>query len=295
MRRTPPPDKKGTNTMSFQIISDSCFDYPYLADDISWIKRVPLYIELDGEVFTDNENLRCTGLITKMAASSSAPKSSCASPGNFLEAFECGADDVYVITLSDKVSGSYASAIVAANMFKEKYPDRNIFVFSSRSAAAGQVALGEKLYELASSGMPFAEVMRHGLKFVDEMSTYFVLENLDVFRKNGRLSHLQSIVTGALRIKLVMGADSSGNVCVRGKALSTDGAISKMIDMIAARISPAEAKTRKLYISHCQCPERARLVRDSILKKVPFKDSLILRTGGISTIYANDGGFVLAY
>ena len=281
--------------MSFQIISDSCFDYPYLADDVSWIKRVPLYIELDGEVFTDNENLRCTGLITKMAASSNAPKSSCASPGNFLEAFECDASDVYVVTLSDKVSGSYASAVVAANMFKEKYPDRNIFVFSSRSAAAGQVALGEKLYELASSGIPFPEVVRHGLKFVDDMSTYFVLENLDVFRKNGRLSHLQSIVTGALRIKLVMGADSSGNVCVRGKALSTDGAISKMIDMIASRISPAEAKTRRLYVSHCQCPERARQVRDSLLKKVPFKDCLILRTGGISTIYANDGGFVLAY
>lgn len=281
--------------MSFQIIGDSCCDYPYLAEDFGWLKRVPLTIELDNEVYVDNEHLRCAGLLSKMAASLSAPKSACPSPGEYLDAFDCGADDIYVVTLSDKLSGSYGSAVVAANMFKEKYPDRNIFVFTSRSAASGEIAICAKLYELASSGMDFGSVVKNGLQFVSELSTYFVLENLDVFRKNGRLNHLQSIVTGALRLKLIMGGDETGNICVRGKALSVERALASMADMIAKRCPPETAKDKTLYITQCQCPDRARKTRDMILKKTPFKDSLILRSGGISTIYANTGGLVVCF
>ncbi len=281
--------------MSFQIIGDSCCDYPYLAEDFSWLVRVPLTIELENEIFVDDENLRCAGLLSKMAASLSAPKSACPSPGSFLGAYECGADDIYVVTLSDKLSGTYASAVVAAKMFKEKYPERNIFVFSSKSAAAGEIAICRKIKELADSGMPFDDIVKKTLKFIEELSTYFVLENLEVFRKNGRLNHLQSIVTGALRLKLVMGGDDTGNICVRGKALSLDRAITKMAELIAQRSNPEVTKNKTLYITHCQCMDRARLARDIVMKNTPFKDCLILRAGGISTIYANSGGFVLCY
>lgn len=281
--------------MSFQIIGDSCCDYPYLEEDFSWLKRVPLTIELDNEVYVDDENLRCAGLISKMAASMNAPKSACPSPGDFLDTFDCGADDIYVVTLSDKLSGTYASAVVAANMFKEKYPERNIFIFSSRSAASGEISICCTLYELASSGMKFDDVVKAGLKAVDDLSTYFVLENLDVFRKNGRLNHLQSLVTGALRLKMVMGGDETGNICVRGKALSMDRAISKMAELISHRCDKKTAADKTLYITQCQCPERARQARDAILKLTPFKDCQILRSGGISTIYANNGGLVVCF
>ncbi len=281
--------------MSFQIIGDSCCDYPYLADDFPWLVRVPLTIELDNEIYVDDVNLRCAGLLSKMAASLSAPKSACPSPGNYLQEYECGADDIYVVTLSDKLSGSYASAVVAANMFKEKYPERNIFVFTSKSAAAGEIAVCEKLYEWASAGMAFDDVVKAGLKFIDEMNTYFILETLDVFRKNGRLSHLQSLVTSALKLKLIMGGDDTGNICVRGKVLSMDRAISKMAEMISARCDAETAKNKILYITQCQCYDRARKTRDAIMKYTPFKDCLILRAGGISTIYANAGGQVICF
>lgn len=281
--------------MSFQIVGDSCCDYPYLAEDYPWILRVALTIDLDGESYVDDKNLRCADLLRKMSASSNAPKSACPSPGGFLEAYECGADDIYVVTLSDKLSGSYESAVIAANMFKEKYPERNIFVFSSRSAASGQIAVCEKLYDAASGGATFDEVVKTGLRFVDELTTFFILEDLDVFRKNGRLNHLQSIVTGALRLKLVMGGDENGNICIRGKALSVDRAITKMAELIMQKNDPESIKNKTLYITQCQCPDRARQVRDVLMKKLPFKDCLILRSSGISTIYANSGGFITCF
>ncbi|MEA4895452.1 MAG: DegV family protein [Oscillospiraceae bacterium] len=281
--------------MSFQIIGDSCCDYPYLEDDFKWIKRVPLTIELDGETFVDNEELRSALLISKMAASRNAPKSACPAPGIFEEAYDCGADDVYVVTLSDKLSGSYGSAVVAANMFKENHPEKNIFVFSSKSAASGEIAVCSKILSLAEAGVPFDEVVSQTLDFINNLSTYFVLETLEVFRKNGRLNHLQSIITGALKLKLVMGGDENGNVCVRGKALSIDRAVAKMSELIADRCANMDMSARTLFITHCQCPDRARQARDYVVAKVGFKDCVILRAGGISTIYANAGGIILAY
>ncbi len=281
--------------MSFQIIGDSCCDYPYLEDDYTWLKRVPLSIELDGETFVDDETLRCSMLISKMAASRNAPKSACPSPGSYVAAYDCGVDDVYVVTLSDKLSGSYNSAVVAANMFKESHPEKNIFVFSSRSAAAGQIAICHKIRSMANEGLGFDEIVAQTLEFINNLSTYFLLETLEVFRKNGRLNHLQSIITGALKIKLVMGGDETGNICVRGKALSMNSAVAKMADLIAERSKNQDISDRILCITHCQCPDRARAARDSIMAKVPFKDSIILKAGGISTIYANDGGIIVAY
>jgi len=281
--------------MSFQIIGDSCCDYPYMHEDYPWLVRVPLTIELDGVTYVDDSNLVCSRLVNKMAASSNAPKSACPSPGDYFQAMDCGADDIYVVTLSDKLSGSFSSAVIGGNMFKEKYPDRNVFVFSSRSAASGQIAICEKLYELASSGLSFDEVTKQGLAFVNNMSTYFVLETLDVFRKNGRLNHLQSLVTSALKIKMIMGGDENGNICVRGKALSINKALISMADMISKRCPPEEAKNRTLYITQCQCPERAKKTAELIMQKTPFKDCRILRAGGISTIYANEGGQVVCF
>lgn len=281
--------------MSFQIIGDSCCDYPYLEDDYNWLKRVPLSIELDGETFIDDETLRCSMLLSKMAASRNAPKSACPAPGSYVEAYECGADDIYVVTLSDKLSGSYNSAVVGANMFKENHPEKNIFVFSSRSASAGQLAICHYILDLANAGTAFDEIVAKTLDFINNLTTYFLLETLEVFRKNGRLNHLQSIITGALKIKLVMGGDETGNICVRGKALSMNSAVAKMADLIAERVKNQDISNRILCITHCQCPDRARAARDAIMEKVPFKECRIYKAGGISTIYANDGGIIVAY
>jgi len=281
--------------LSFQIIGDSCCDYPYLEDDFTWLKRVALTIDLDGETFVDDETLRCSMLLSKMAASRNAPKSACPSPGSYYEAYDCGADDIYVVTLSDKLSGSYNSAVVAAHMFEESHPEKNIFVFSSRSASAGQIAICQNIHALATAGVPFAEIVSQTLEFINNLTTYFLLETLEVFRKNGRLNHLQSIITGALKLKLIMGGDETGNICVRGKALSMDRAVSKMSELIAERCKNLDMSTRMLYITHCKCPDRARQERDAILEKVGFKGCQILKAGGISTIYANAGGIIVAY
>lgn len=281
--------------MSFKIIGDSCCDYPYLTSDYPWLERVPLKITLDGREYIDDKSLRPSLLISDMSASRQAPKSACPSPGDYIEAMDCGCEDVYVVTLSNKLSGSFQSAAVAMSTLLAEKPDSHIFVFSSNSAAAGELAICEKLYALASTGMDFSEVVSETLDFIASLSTFFVLETLDVFRKNGRLNHLQAAVTGALRLKLIMGGDETGNICIRGKSLSMGKALMTMAELIAKQCAGLDMSDRTLYITQCACPDRGRKAASLIMDRVGFKDFKLFAAGGISTIYANSGGLIVAF
>ena len=125
------------------------------------------------------------------------------------------------------------------------------------------------------------------------MKTSFVLESLENLRKNGRLSGLQAFIINTLNIKLVMGATPEGTIYRLDQArgiIRALGAMAKHIEHDVIR--PQE---RILTIAHCNCYERAVYIKDEILKRVPFKDFLIVETAGVSTLYANDGGIIVAY
>ena len=124
------------------------------------------------------------------------------------------------------------------------------------------------------------------------MQTLFVLDNLDNLKKAGRLTKAQALITGALRVKLVMGSTPEGEICKRGQALSTRQALSKMTSLMAA--DPGH-RGRILCITHCLCRERADELAVMAQKYCDFSRVIITRTRGISSFYANAGGIIAAY
>lgn len=139
--------------------------------------------------------------------------------------------------------------------------------------------------------MAFDEIVSTVEAYIEGQNTYFVLENLDTLRKNGRLTGIKSFVASALNIKPVMGATPQGTICQLGQARGMKRALAKMVDQIAA--DAKGAKNKVLGISHCNCPERAREVERMIKDKIQVKSSFIVDTAGISTMYANDGGIIV--
>jgi len=278
--------------MGYKILADSCCDYPNSTDCETWLTRVPLVISLEGREYVDDETLDCAKLLDDMDLASSAPKSACPAPQSYYDA-AAGAQDVYIITLSARLSGSYEAARAGAELIQSD--GRNAHVFNSRSASAGEVAICLKVKELAESGMPFSEVVEKGEAFIRAMTTLFALETLEVLRKNGRLTHLQSIVTAALKLKLIMGADENGSIALRGKALTIKRAMTNLAERVQKSAEKIEASKHRLVISQCGCPERAEQLKQMILKLCPFGEVVICRTGGISTIYASRGGVVVAF
>ena len=279
--------------MSFKIIVDSCCDLtagqllqgPFL--------RAPLTISIAGEDIVDDETFDQNHLILLMRENAQPPKTACPSPAQYLDAFErAAADDIYVVTLSALLSGSHNAAAQARAIWLEDHPEAHIHIFNSCSAAAGEVAVAMKLWEVAGTGRDFQTVVNEVSQYIASMTTYFVLEDLDHLRKNGRLTGALAIVTEALRIKLLMGATPEGQIKKVGQALSVKQALTRMVSLMAADPNH-EGKT--LSIVHCNNLDRALYVRDMVKKSCRFKDILLSEARGVTTVYANDGGIVTAF
>ena len=278
--------------MSFKIIVDSCCDLTPAQLREECFVKVPLTIRVGGHTIVDDDTFDQGELLWRMKESETAPQSACPSPMQYLEAFDCGADDLYVVTLSALLSGSHNAAAQARSIWLEDHPGANVHIFNSCSASAGEVLVALKIQELAQSGMDFTTVVDQVSRYINEMETYFVLETLDTLRKAGRLTRVQSIVTGALHIKLLMGATPEGEICKKGQAMSVKQALNKMVALMADDLKHVG---KRLSIVHCNCLERAFYVKELAMKQCRFDEILVSDTGGIATMYANDGGVIVAY
>ncbi|MGE4276794.1 MAG: DegV family protein [Lawsonibacter sp.] len=278
--------------MSFKIVVDSCCDLTaQMMKDPVFVK-VPLTIRSNGSVFVDDQTFDQADLLWSMKQSETAPSTACPSPQSYLDAYRGEEQDIYVVTLSALLSGSHNSAEQARLLLEEDEPDKNVHVFNSCSASSAEVLAALKIRELAGSGMPFKHVVREVEQYIYRMQTLFVLETLENLRKNGRLTKLQAVVTGALKIKLLMSATHEGEIYKLGQALSIKQALTKMVDRMAA--DPTHEGCT-LAICHCNCLDRAFQVKERVEAKCKFSNILILEAGGITTVYANDGGVVTAY
>ena len=278
--------------MSFKIIVDSCCDLTPAQLREECFVKVPLTIRVGNHTIVDDDTFDQGELLWRMKESETAPQSACPSPMQYLEAFDCGADDLYVVTLSALLSGSHNAAAQARSIWLEDHPGANVHIFNSCSASAGEVLVALKIQELAQSGMDFTTVVDQVSRYINEMQTYFVLETLDTLRKAGRLSRVQSLVTSTLRIKLLMGATPEGEICKKGQAMSVKQALNKMVALMADDLKHVG---KRLSIVHCNCLERAFYVKELAMKQCRFDEILVSDTGGIATMYANDGGIVVAY
>ncbi|MCI8598190.1 MAG: DegV family protein [Lachnospiraceae bacterium] len=277
--------------MSYKIIVDSCGELPESYKKDKHFESVPLELNIDGYHIIDDETFDQADFLKRVEKSPNCPKSSCPSPQRYMEAYTCEAENVYVVTLSAELSGSYNSAMLGKKLYQEEMGEKNIYVFNSCSASIGETLIALKIEEMEKAGFPFQDVVEKVEAYIKEQNTYFVLESLEALRKNGRLSNLKAFVANALNIKPVMGATPIGTICQLDQARGIDRALRKMVDYTVKGIKNPSEKI--LAISHCNCLERAKMVRDEVKKKVQVKDILILDTAGISSLYASDGGVIL--
>lgn len=276
--------------MSYKIVADSCCEFPAEYEKDSRYERVPLGLEVDDELIMDDETFHQAEFLKKVAKSPKCPKSFCPSPEKFMEAYKTDAENVFVFTLSSKLSGSYNSAELGKKLYHEKFGEKNIFVLDSESASCGETQQAFKAVQFFKEGFSFEEICKKLTEYRDHMNTYFVLDNLETLRKNGRLTGVKALVASTLSIKPVMGANR-GEIIQLGQAIGIKKALAKMAEIVAKEAVCPEEKT--LMITHCNCLERAESVRKMILDKIRVKDVLIMDTKGVSSMYANDGGVIV--
>lgn len=278
--------------MSFHIVCDSCTDLTEEDLKKGCYTLVPLTLLVDGEEIIDDETFDQADFLAKVATSKESVKSACPAPESYMEAYS-KADDIYVVTLSAELSGSYNSAVLGKNLYEEENGTKNIHVVNSRGAATTQVLIARKLNEYASQGMPFEEVVDKIEEYTTSLRTYFVLETLEVLRKNGRLSRLSATIAGALNIKPVMIGTRDGVIQKAAQARGMKKALAKMVEHMGSE--GRDLTRRQFVISHCNCYERAVYVKELIKKHLHAEDVDIVDTKGVSSLYACDGGIIVSY
>ncbi|MCR4834278.1 MAG: DegV family protein [Butyrivibrio sp.] len=277
--------------MSYKLVVDSCCDLPEELKNDSRIQRIPFVLQIKDRHIIDDDTFDQLDFIKSVAESEECPKSACPSPDLFMKAFDTDADDIYVVTISSKLSGCYNSAILAQSMYEEDNEGKKkIHVFDSRSACCGETQIVFRVMELAEQGKTFEEIVEDVENYRDGMNTYFVLDNLETLRKNGRLSGVKALVASTLSIKPVM-CGIQGSIAQRGQGIGIKKALMRMTDLCVAEVKDPAEKT--LMITHCNCYERAEVVKGMILTKTEFKKVVIVDAAGLSTMYANDGGIVV--
>lgn len=278
--------------MSYKIAIDSCGELLNEWKDDERIESVPLTLMVGGESIIDDETFDQKDFLKKVAACLECPKSACPSPERYMKAYECEADHIYAVTLSSELSGSYNSAVLGKSLFLEDNPGKKIHVFNSKSASGGESLIAMKIVECEEKGLSFEEVIETVDKYIEEMSTFFVLENLETLRKNGRLSRVKALVASALKIKPVMGSTPEGSISQFDQARGMNKAIVKMVELVGEKGINIHEKI--VAITYCNCPERAKMLEEAIRERLNPAKIVVMDTAGVSSMYANDGGVIVA-
>lgn len=282
--------------MSFRIIADSCCDRTNVINTYDNITFVPLTLSVGDYSIPDDENFDQDDFVGRMLASDVVARTACPSPDAWASAFDCDEDDLYVITITDKLSGTYNSAIQGKSIFCEEHPGKNIHVFNSLATSGIESLVVEKIHQLAGSGMSFDRVVEEIEDYiVNHTALYFCLESLDVLKNNGRLFALAATVLKKLRLKMVFERTTEGNIKLAGQEIATNRAIAKMAAIIAENVKNIDLSDKKLVITHVCCPERAQLVADKIGALVQFSEVEIVRASGLNSVYASNGGIIVSY
>ena len=277
--------------MDYKIVADSSCDLNAELEKYMDVKLIPFKIDIDDKSFIDDENIDMDDLYKSMKASPNPIRSSCPSPGDFKAQF-VDSDNIFVVTISSKLSATYNSVILAKDMILEEFKDKFVHVFDSKGASVTETLTAMKIQDSINMKLSREEIVNRVEEYIDELKTYFISEDLSNLIKNGRISKTQGLIANLLNIKPVMRADEEGNIETVEKIRGSKKAFKRLVEIIGEKGSNFEEKIAA--ISHANALDKALALKED-LKKYNFKDIIIVETTALSAVYVNDGGIIISF
>lgn len=276
--------------MKRKIVADSSMEWTPALANSGLVHLVPFAVDIGTQHFVDDESTPLETFIKEMKAYDQSPRSAAPAPGAYLEAFG-DADEVFVVTISSKLSASYNNAQLAKTMAEEK-GNQKVHIFDSKSAVSGETMVAESIMYRIQKEMPFEEIVQEVEDHIENHTTLFVLETLENLIKNGRISKWKGAIAGALTIMPVMHA-VDGEIDLFQMARGKKNAYKKLIQAVGEK-SVAQAE-RILYISHCNAQDVADQLKKTIEEQYKFCEVKLTKMKLLSSMYANTGGIVISF
>ena len=275
-----------------RIVADSSCDLTSEVRERMNITLVPLTITVGERHFKDDENLDVEEMLKHIESSSEVPRSACPSPQDFMDAFK-EEGSVFVVTLTAALSGTYNSAILGKDLYKEEDPEKFIHIFDSKGSSSRETLIALKINELIKKGLSEKDIVEEVEDFIRNMKYFFQLGSLDIMMKNGRISKLKGTIGSVLNLKPILKASETGEAELYENVRSEKKSIKKFIEIIGENGS--DFADRIAVISHCYALEKASKLKEEIKANYNFKEILIVPTKGLSSLYTSRGGITLAF
>lgn len=274
--------------MENKIILDSAGDLQIFSGvDFSC---VPLKITAGEREFVDDSAMNVEEMVSYLKTYKGKAHTACPGVGEYLEAFG-DAENVYCITITSGLSGSYNSAVVAARTYQEQHPDRHIHVFDSLSTGPEMILMAEKIRDLLSEKLSFDSIVQKVKAYQEKTRLMFSLESLHNLANNGRVSVAVATMAGILGIRLVGKASDKGTLEPTGKVRGEK----KLIPELVRSLKEMGYDGGKVRINHCFNPNAAAKLRDALLSHFPAARIDIGKTGGLCSFYAEVGGLLIGF
>ena len=248
----------------------------------------PITISTDNKHYVDNQELDVHLMSEELAKYKGVSHTACPSVGSWLDCYE-GFDEVFVITLTGAMSGTYNSAMTAKGIYEEENENVKVHVFDSLSTGPEMRLLIEKLKEMIDEDLPFEEIVEKGQDYLNHTRLFFALKSLHNFAMNGRVSKAVASAIGVLNISIFATASEEGTIQQISKCRGEKKVVKSMIE----HLENAGYHGGKVRISHADNLKLAHSVRDKILELYPNADIIVYPMGGLCTYYAEIGGLLV--
>lgn len=271
-----------------KIVADSSADLLALAKTPFAV--APLKIITGDKEFVDNGRLDVADMVAWFDSYKGRSKTSCPNPSDWLEAFG-DAEEVYCVTITSGLSGSYNSACIAKQMYEDGDNGKKVCVIDSLSAGPELVLMIEKLEELIAKDLSFEEISAEIEAYKKNTGLVFMLESLKNFAANGRVSPAVAKIAGVLGIRVVGKASSQGTLEPTDKCRGQG----KSLSALFSNLQKSGLSCGKVRIAHCQNESAAQELHAMIRQAMPQADVRIHPCRGLCSYYAEKGGLLIGF
>lgn len=274
--------------MNYKIVADSSSDV--LTLDSVPFANVPLVIHAGEKTFVDDENCDVSAMTEYMLTYKGKSSTACPGTQNWLDAFG-DAENVFCVTLTSGLSGSYNSARIAAEEYMTAHPGRRVHVVDTLSAGPELRLVVEKLQELILAETPFDEIVTEIETYHKRSFLVFSLQSLHNFVANGRVSPALGALVGLLGIRVVGKASEQGTL----EPLSKVRGDKKALNEIVRIMKELGWKGGRVRIAHNENAAMADSLVSALRAVYGKLDVAIERCRGLCSYYAEKGGLLVGF
>ena len=273
---------------NIKIVADSSCDIFELSG-VAY-ETAPLKIITAQKEYVDDKNLDVWQMVNDLQNYKGKSSTSCPNTQDWLNAFG-EADEIYCVTITGTLSGSYNSALMAKSAYEEIHPERKVFVLNSLTAGSEIGLIIEKIRELINGDKSFEEICNGITEYSSNTALLFMLESMKNLANNGRVSPLTARMAGILGIRVVGKASSRGDLEPLSKCRGEKRALDTMIE----HMESIGYKGGKVKIAHCFNETAGKELKKRIEQKYKGVKVDLYNCGGLCSFYAEKGGLLVGF